>query len=351
MSEWKSFLIENGAEFENDRLCSFGSPDEEKLALRQGTVLIDLSDRGFIKVSGEDAESFLQNQLTNDIRNVAEPIHQLSAWCSPKGRIIANFRVFKHQESYILSVSSDLLEHVIKKLSMYVMMSKVTIEDASDSLISFGLAGEKSADELQSILNKDTGDESLQISNTSDQLLCHKNLSILCLTDSLPRFEIIGGLDDAKELWELCSRQATAVTNDIWHYLDIIAGLPQITRSSSEKWIPQMVNYIAIGGVDFKKGCYPGQEVVARLNYLGKTKRRMYHLLIDNNELPAVNETLSSEAASDAGKILNAVVNQDGRVEALAILKIAEVEKALTLSVNENNAKVTLLDLPYSVEE
>ena len=108
-----------------------------------------------------------------------------------------------------------------------------------------------------------------------------------------------------------------------------------------------MLNYIDIGGVDFKKGCYPGQEVVARLNYLGKTKRRMYHIQIDTSDLPEVGATIKSESEADAGKILNAVINADGKTQALAILKIAEANNPLTL--DDNDAKVTLLDLPYTV--
>ena len=109
-----------------------------------------------------------------------------------------------------------------------------------------------------------------------------------------------------------------------------------------------MVNFTAIGGVDFKKGCYPGQEVVARLNYLGKTKRRMYRIEIDSNTLPAVNDNISSDTDPSAGQILNAAINPENKVEALAILKIAEVEKPLALE--KCNCQVKILELPYTVE-
>ncbi len=144
--------------------------------------------------------------------------------------------------------------------------------------------------------------------------------------------------------------KAAPVSSGGWHYLNILAGLPVITKDSSEAWIPQMVNYIAIGGVDFKKGCYPGQEVVARLNYLGKTKRRMYHIQINTDVLPNVNDAISSKDDQEAGKILNAVINPDGKIEALAIIKIAEAEKELALSIDKE-ATINLLDLPYSVDD
>ena len=132
-------------------------------------------------------------------------------------------------------------------------------------------------------------------------------------------------------------------------YLNIVSGSPEITAASSEVWIPQMVNYIHLKGVDFKKGCYPGQEVVARLNYLGKTKRRMYRLQIDTDHLPVVGAEIKSDKDAEAGKVLNAVFNADGKVEALAILKIADAINPLTLAAND--ATITLLDLPYSVSD
>lgn len=344
--DWKAFLIENGAVFEGEHLVSFGNPELERRIPPQGAVLSNLSDRGLIEVHGEDAETFLQNQLSNDILNVTESTHQASAWCSSKGRIIANFRIFKRADSYYLAVSHDLIEHVIKKLRMYVMMSKVTIEDASESLIHFGFAGERAEEELKEILDRDN----VAVPTETNQTLSYKTLSILRLPGTVPRFEVLGEIDDARQLWEQCNVKAAPVSSNGWHYLNILAGLPVITRASSEVWIPQMVNYIAVGGVDFQKGCYPGQEIVARLNYLGKTKRRMYHIQINTDKLPEINDAIASESDRVAGKILNAVINPDGKIEALAVIKIAETEKPLTLAT-DNEVTITMLDLPYSVDD
>lgn len=355
--EWKKFLIDCGAEFEDngsgEHLVSFGNPELERRIPPQGAVLSNLSDRGLIEIHGEDAETFLQNQLTNDIRKVSEQTHQPSAWCNPKGRIISNFRIFKRGDSYFLAVAEDLLEHVIKKLRMYVMMSKVTIEDATESLIHFGFAGELAEQELQEVLDLDCKKDKAAcqpVPKNPDQTLQYKTLSILRLPGTVPRFEVFGELSDAKKLWEHCNVKAAPVSSDGWHYLNILAGLPVITQASSEKWIPQMVNYIAIDGVDFKKGCYPGQEVVARLNYLGKTKRRMYHIQINMDTPPASNAAIASDSDDDAGKILNAVINPEGKVEALAIIKIAEADKPLHLADNKE-ATVEMLELPYSLDD
>ena len=326
--DWKAFLSAQNTQF-------------TELENTQEEMLFDLSGRALIKVSGEDAESFLQNQLSNDIHNVTETEHQASAWCSPKGRIIATFQIFKRAECFYLSLSADLLEHVIKKLRMYVMMSKVTLEDVTESVIHFGYAGE-----LQTLIES--------APRASGQTIQLGNLSILRITGDTPRYEIFNvsadDIDEAKKLWEQCKENSTTINSNGWDYLNILAGLPDISEASSEAWIPQMVNYIAVGGVDFKKGCYPGQEVVARLNYLGKTKRRMYHLQINTDQLPAIGDAIASDSDKAAGKILNVAINPDEKVEVLAVMKIAEMDSKLHLS-NNSDANISVLELPYSVND
>lgn len=316
-------------------------------AIGQNIFLAGLPDRGLLKVSGEDAKMFLQNQLSNDINNVSPNSYQESAWCSPKGRIKANFRVFKREEVFYLSVSADLLDSVIKKMGMYIMMSNVQLEDANDSLTHFGFFGDNADQVLHAFL--ESNDNKTQIPAEPHQAIQYRSLSILRITGASPRFEVFGELDDASQLREYLLQQATETDTNSWNYQDIVAGLPFITRPSSEAWIPQMVNYIAIDGVDFKKGCYPGQEVVARLNYLGKTKRRMYRLKLDTQKLPQIGDVITSETDVTAGKILNAAINPDGKIEALAVMKISEAEKSLSLTEN-SEATITILDLPYSVD-
>ena len=201
--DWKAFLIENGAVFSNDELESFGDPEAEMQISAQVALLSNPSDRALIEVKGEDAESFLQNQLTNDIRNVNETHHQASAWCSPKGRIIANFRIFKRGEAFYLSLSADLLEHVMKKLRMYVMMSKVTLTDVTDSTVHFTFAGESADKHLKQMLGIDiAAGESVQ----------YQSLSILRFPGSPARYDIYGDLEDAKALWLQSKEHATPVS-------------------------------------------------------------------------------------------------------------------------------------------
>lgn len=336
-TDWKAFLDTQ------DALTDISADSFIPSYAAETKVLADLSDRGLLEISGEDAESFLQNQLTNDIRNVNETTHQESAWCSPKGRIIANFRIFKRADSFLLDLSADLVEHVIKKLRMYVMMSKVTIEDVSDSLVHFSYSGQGADTDINEILGN--------VPKLSTESIQSDSLTVLAIAGSSPRFDIFGEVDQCKDLWQNLSSNAVVATSSHWDYLNILAGIPMISAESTEAWIPQMVNYIHIGGVDFKKGCYPGQEVVARLNYLGKTKRRMFHIEADASTALEVGSIVKSENDTEAGKVLSSVVNPEGKAEALVILKIAETTKPLTISVDNQEATVHMLDLPYAVED
>ena len=339
---WKSFLVDQGAEFEGDELISFGNPNRERRIAPQGAVLSNLADRGLLGISGDDAVTFLQNQLTNDITNVSESEHQLTAWCNPKGRIIANFRAFKRGPNLYLIMAKDLVETVVSKLSRYIMMSKVTITDATDTLVHFGYAGENAEHDLSLILDK--------VPTAPNETLNLGALTILRLPGDTPRFEVFGDVAEASELWSKCNVRAAPVSSQAWDFMNIRAGRPVVTAACTEEWIPQMLNMVAIEGVDFQKGCYPGQEVVARLNYLGKTKRRMYHLLIETDKVPACNDSIVNESGIEVGKVLNAVANPDDLVECLAVLKIAEAEDLMFLG-EANGPEVSTLELPYSVND
>ena len=341
-SAWKTFLIDQGAEFENDQLVSFGNPNRERRIAPQGAVLSNLSDRGLLEIAGEDAETFLQNQLTNDISKISESEHQLTAWCNPKGRIIANFRAFKRGQNIYLIMAKDLVETVMTKLSRYIMMSKVSISDATDSLVHFGYAGENAEDDLSQILDK--------VPTAPNETLNQGALTILRLPGETPRFEVFGDVTEASDLWSKCNVRAAPVSSQAWDFMNIRAGRPVVIAACTEDWIPQMLNFIQIDGVDFQKGCYPGQEVVARLNYLGKTKRRMYLLLIETDQVPNCNDAIVNAEGAEIGKVVNAVANPDDLVECLAVLKIADAENLMYLS-EAGGPKVSTLELPYAVND
>ena len=336
--DWKSFLLEQGAEFDGNTLLHFGNPERERHLLPQGAVLCDLSHKGIISASGEDAASFLQGQLSNDIHQVTPQRAQLSSYSSPKGRAYTSFQIMQRQGVYYLTLSGDVLEAVLKRLRIFVMRSKVSLEDASESLVHFAYADPEGEQRLQAAL----GAYPKQIND----VLQTANLTIIRQPASVPRFEIFGELDDARRLWSKLKVHAAAVGAEAWDYFDIESAIPRITLASMEAWVPQMLNLQLLDGISFKKGCFPGQEVVARLKYLGKNKRQMYRIAIDSIQLPSVGASILDEKGEEVGNLLNAVLSPSGdHIEALAVLKIASIAQPLNL----NGASIRLLPMPYEL--
>lgn len=337
--EWKNFLIDYGAEFAGDSLVSFGNPERERRIPPRGAILCDLSHFGLIGVSGEDAATFLQGQLTNDINQVTDKLSQLSAYCTPKGRALATFFVTQRQGTYYLSVARDLLEPILKRLRIYVLRSKVALEDASASLVHFGYAAPDGDQQLLEILGKVPANayDTVQVGN----------LTIMRQPAPIPRFKILGELDEAKKLWQRLNVNAACVGRSSWEYFNVMSGVPMVTLTSSEAWVPQMMNMHLINGVSFSKGCFPGQEIVARLKYLGKSKRQMYRIGIPHCvKIPAVGTLIASSTDPEAATILNATLNPDGYVEALVVMKIAEATNPLHMG----EYAVKVLELPYALE-
>lgn len=338
--EWKDFLIGHGAEFAGDSLVSFGNPERERRIPPQGAILCDLSHFGLISVSGDDATSFLQGQLTNDIKQVSESVSQFSAYCTPKGRALATFFITQRRGVYYLSVARDLLEPMLKRLRMYVMRSKVVLEDASTSLVHFGYAAPDGDQRLHDLFGvaPAAAYDTVQVNQ----------LTIMRQPAPIPRFKILGELSEAKKLWERLNVNSACVGRSSWEYFNVLSGVPMVSQASTEAWVPQMLNMHLTNGVSFTKGCFPGQEIVARLKYLGKSKRQMYRIGIPHCiKVPAVGALIASANDPEAATVLNATLNPNGEVEALVVMKIAEA--ATPLHFGEFSVKV--LDLPYALED
>ena len=344
--EWKDFLNDAGAEFSNAKVDSFGNPEQERQIAHTGEILCDLSHYGLIAAYGEDAETFLQGQFTNDINNIDLTHSQLSSFCSPKGRMLANFRIFKRDETWYLSLPYELLETTLSRLRMFVMRSKVTLEDADDALVRFGLSGPKVAEQLKAI----TG----STPDNVDTVTQNKDYTIIRVAGIEPRFEVYGLLEGMTQLWQSLDVDAAPVGANIWELLNIQAGIPVIVAQTTEAFVPQMANMELVNGVDFKKGCYTGQEIVARMHYLGKLKRRMYHISIDTNQAPAPGDSLyavESKGGSGTGTIVSAQQQADGSYDALAVIQITDAENQPLRLHDADGPEIKVLELPYSLSE
>ena len=346
-TDWTAFLTSQGAHWEHGWVTYFGNNADNALTSSTNNdthILCDLSRDGLISVTGADAAAFLQNQFCNDVRNVIPSLSQLNAYCSPKGRILAFFRLFQRDDIYYLRLPREILEATLKRLRMFVLMSKVTLEDASDTLVRIGFSGPKAGQLL--------GEYVKEVPATSDAV-AHDGLSIICIQPDT-RFEIIGDATAVGTLWANLSAQATPVSDAHWVLQDIRAGIPEVVTETQEAFVPQMLNLQAINALSFKKGCYPGQEIVARMHYLGKLKRRMYLAHIADEAPVAAGTPLFAEdspSGQGVGKVVRAQLNPEGGTDLLAVIEISSAEQRPLHLNNVDGPLLKLLELPYMLDE
>jgi hypothetical protein len=349
---WKQFLTDHGAHIDADRVQHFGdnSTNEasEKCAALSASdhVICDLSHFGLIRAQGEEAESFLQNQFCNDVRQVTATHSQLNGYCNPKGRMLAFFRLFQRDDCYYLRLPQEILEPSLKRLGMFVLMTKVTLDDYSNELVHIGFAGPEAEQRLAAVL----GD----VPQTTDAVTQINLFTVIRVPGAQPRFEIYGNCDAISQLWEQLAGEATPVGSSSWELLDIHAAIPEVLPQTLEAFVPQMLNLQAIEALSFKKGCYPGQEIVARMHYLGKLKRHMYRAHSDTDIVPAPGDSLfaqGSESGQGVGKVVRAQANPDGGIDLLAVIEISSAEERGLHLYDSDGPQLKLQNLPYSLDE
>ena len=306
-------------------------------------AMTDLSHLGLIRVSGEDKLGFLQGQLTNDINKVSPSLSPLSSYCCPKGRMLASFRILQRDEDLLIMLPLELLEATLKRLRMFVLRSQVTLEDASNALARIELSGACAADLLP--LDPPTAD------NGS---VSQDGYTIVRTPGDRPRFQVIAGPEDMQALWKEAQQTATPTARQAWALLDIRAGIPTVYQQNIEAFVPQMANLQLLDGVSFTKGCYTGQEVVARMQYLGKLKRRMYRVRVDTGQPLEPGMELfsaSSDSGQGAGRVVDAAASPDGGYEALVVTPISCAEADDLQLGDAGGPPLQLLDMPYPLEQ
>lgn len=308
-------------------------------------LVMPLDHLGVIAVHGEDARAFLQGQLTNDMLALTPAQAQLNAYCSPKGRLLASFLNWTDGSMIYLAAPLDLLEALKKRLSMFVMRSKAKLEFAT--LSAFGLSGTDIPVALRPLF--DNIPETVWGQSQSAD-----GATLIRMPDANGTPRWICWLPAGAET-AAAERSGAALlhgvlgtlpqgSSAIWRWLDIRAGLPWIVTATQEKFVPQMVNLEALGGVSFKKGCYPGQEVVARSQYLGKLKRRTALAHAECTEPPAPGSDVFAVDGSPAGVVVNAELSPSGGVDLLVELPLAD---RTALQLTPHGPALDLLELPY----
>ncbi|MCP4491398.1 MAG: folate-binding protein YgfZ [Gammaproteobacteria bacterium] len=326
MSEWQTFI------------------DSQSTQMRDENYICDASQLGLILVTGEDAESFLQNQFSNDISEIVDTHFQLSSYSTPKGRMLAIFRIFRIDNGYILVLPTSLLASVLQRLLVYVVQAKVTLADASPLFSRFAIQTDnaeiinhKILPPTQGTIEQSASLIALNLGNVNEQ---HRYL-VLSLS-----------VDEAQSIWQEFINYIHVSHFDAWRLSESKAGIPVIYSQTTELFVPQMTNLGLLGGINFKKGCYPGQEIVARTQYLGNLKRRMFLAQIDTDTCPEPGDDLvlqGVEIADGNGKILDAVMDQHGMCYCLFVGQINNAENNELQLLQQPQCSITLLELPYPV--
>ena len=318
--DWRAFLESRSAAIGDDGAARFGS--SPAAGSEPPCAVIDLSHLGLIAVGGPEAAQFLQGQLSNDVRELSDNHTQLSSHCSPKGRMLANFRLLRSGESLFLLLPRRQVDAVRKRLGLFVLRAKVSIDDLSDALVCFGIIGH-CADE---ILAGRFG----ALPHGDNDMARAGDAALIRVAGPQPRYLFIGPAAEAKALWQAAAEQGAVEAHpDLWALHDIRAGIPTVLPETADAFVPQMANMHLIDGVSFHKGCYAGQEVVARMQYLGKLKRRMYIAEADTDVPPKPGDALSAAGSSSEqgpGRVVDARASAPGHWELLVVAEIAAAE-------------------------
>lgn len=341
--DWQDFLSTQGAHLQDGVVQHFSDATAERIATRDGAVVCDLSQFGIIKVSGEEAPGFLQNMLSNDIRDVSATHAQLSSLNSPKGRMLATMLIWRNGADFFLHLPQSLVAGIQKKLSMYVLRAKVKIENASDDIVCLGLSGANAASMLQKHFPA--------LPQNQFDVVQHGDAQVI--RPDANRFQINATPQQATLLWPQLSAEAKPAGAPCWDWLNIRAGIPAILPQTQEQFVAQMANLDIIGGVNFKKGCYPGQEIVARMQYLGKLKRRMYLAHLDSADTPHAGDELFSAdmEGQSSGMVVNAAPAPGGGFDLLAVVQSASRETRTVHWKSLQGGSLQFLPLPYPLPQ
>lgn len=339
--EWTSFLAGQGFVADGS---TFGDLPGELAAARGEHVIAPIADQGVIRASGADAADFLHKLMTNDIKGIAGGSARFAGLCTAKGRLLALFLIWRDGEDFLLMLPRDILPAILKKLSMYVLRAKVKLSDASEEVALIGFAAPDAVTPAPTLIGASA---------------------------DLPRFGAVGipggraiRLDDhrwllaldpalAAETWQNVKASARPVGLATWNWLEIAAGQPRVVAATQEAFVPQMLNMElpAVAGVSFTKGCYPGQEIVARTQYLGKVKRRTFRARIDAAVVPGTHVFAPETGDQHCGAIVSLAPSPSSGHECLVCVQIGAREGGDVRVGSLDGERLEFLALPYVVND
>lgn len=340
MSLWTEHLARTGATVDGSTL-SFANAADEAAAASIDTVVVPLLQLGTLGIEGADAATFLHNLVSNDVTGLAADAVAWNSFNSPKGRMIASFLLWRAGDGLELATSAELVPAFARKLSMYVLRSKAKVSDRSAETVLIGVGGAR-AGEILAGAGIAVPAADMQQAGADE---------VRCLRLNSQNFMLVLPAATAPGVFDAISAAGARKAGPAaWQLRMIRAGLPMIESETQEEFVAQMLNFDLIGGVSFRKGCYPGQEIVARTQYLGKLKKRMYRLALppDSAALPGADLYSPEFGEQSAGKLVNVAPTADGGYEALAVLQSSAIESPLHVGAIDGPAAY-VLDLPYAL--
>ena len=345
INDWHNFLQQQGATRNDAGEWSFGKSDQSSSKLAADNILCYLPYQSLLAVTGPDSVKFLQGQLTCDCREIQPDNTALGAHCTAKGRMVSSFRMgCLNSEHFLLRMHHSIVEKTRLSLGKYIVFSKAELYDYSEQWVVLGVAGEHSKAALNKLYPT--------LPDAKNRCIQGDDALVIQLDEVGKRFEIWCTTKQAPDIWQTLNGQLQAVDESIWKLIDIEQGLGAVELATAEEFIPQMLNLQIVGGISFKKGCYTGQEIVARMQYLGKLKRHMYRLSGESAELPLPGTTLFSvNNEQSVGNVVNAVMTAPNQFQLLAVITEKAVEENNLHLGSQSGPILQLLSLPYAINK
>lgn len=306
----------------------------------RATIAAELTHNALLRVSGDDAAAFLHGQFTNDVELLPVDAAQWSSWLTAKGRMLASFLLVRRADHFLLMLPLEIAEPVAKRLRMFVLRSKVKIEDVTAASVRLGIAGPVARPTIASFFD-----------GVPDLMRVTHRDEAICVGLEAERFLVFAPITMADRVREALARGTVVSGPEAWEAGNIRAGVPTIVAATQEAFIPQMVNYELIGGVSFKKGCYPGQEIVARTHYRGGLKRRMALAHFAAGEAPQPGDALFSTSFGEqaAGEVANVAAAPEGGFDALVVAQLDSLASDDLHWKSLDGPALQLKPLPYDI--
>ncbi|HED4183041.1 tRNA-modifying protein YgfZ [Enterobacter mori] len=320
------------------------TPRQPAASARLPLTLMTLDDWALATLTGADAEKYLQGQVTADVAQLTEHQHLLAAHCDPKGKMWSNLRLFRRQDGFALIERRSLRDAQLTELKKYAVFSKVTIAP-DDEHVLLGVAGFQARAALKNLFN--------ELPDAEKQVVSEGETSILWFEHPAERFLLVTDVATAERVTEALRGEAQLNNSQQWLALNIEAGLPVIDAVNSAQFIPQATNIQALGGISFKKGCYTGQEMVARAKFRGANKRALWTLAGRASRVPEAGEDLELKMGENwrrTGTVLAAVQLDDGRLLVQVVMN-NDMEADSVFRVRDDANTLSIEPLPYSLEE